>query len=199
MATNVGILSAEVADRVRDPSYMGTSQANVILLLSFAQQVINGIVEDVVVTSGLVLQPRTVIYALSGFLPNCVHLLAMRDASGRDLDPLYGGAGEIANIDLRWPVAVSDVPRSFAVIGRDLVAIHPGVNNQSNTLTAVYSQLTSALATTSDTTVLQNESDDALLDLTEILLLLKNRDLSPVKNAMARMATRLNELRSEER
>lgn len=196
---NVGQLSTQTAYRVRDPQFAGTTQANVILLLSFSQQVVNGILDDVVVSSQITLAPRTMIYSISGSLPAAVKVLAVRDASGRDLDPLYDGVVDLANIDLRWPVAVSDDgPYSFAPVGRDLLCFHPGVTT-TTPLTAFYSQLTPTLNTAADSTVVPAEDDHAVLDLTEILILLKNRDMVPVMDAIKRFEARLKELQEEER
>lgn len=199
MAMNVGQMSTQVATRVRDPQFLGTSQANTILLLSFAQQVVNGILGDVVSSQGLTLAPRTVIYSISGSLPSCVKVLSVRDASNRDIAPLYEGVVDLANIDLRWPVAVSDDgPYSYGAIGRDVLAFHPGVPT-ATPVTVYYSELTPTLATGQDTTVVPDEDDHAVLDLTELLLLLKNRDLQPVEDALKRFAGRMKELQTEER
>jgi len=192
---NAGYASAQVADRVRDPNFGATSQQNVIGLLSYAQQVINGSLDEETGTASLVLQPRTAIYRISSFLPSAVRVQGIRDASGRDLDPI--SYENLQQIDLNWPVAISDHPNSFCQCGRDLLIVHPGIGNNPTTLTVIYTLLTPALATIADSTVVQNETDDAVLDLTELLLILQHRDLSPFQNALGRFTTRMKELKSE--
>jgi hypothetical protein len=192
--TNAGQLSAQVAARVRDPNFGATTQPQVINLLSYAQQVVNGSLGEVTGTQPLLLQPRTVIYQLSSFVPAAVRVQGVRDASNRDLDSI--SYDNLRQIDQRWPVAVSDGPRSFCQCGRDLLIIHPGVN-LPQTLTVIYTLLTTPLATTADSTVVQNQADDAVLDLGELVLLLQHRDLSPFQDAMKRFAARMKELKEE--
>jgi hypothetical protein len=192
--TNLGLLSAQATARVRDPLFAATTQPQVINLLSYAQQVVNGALDEKTGTQSLVLQPRTVIYQLSSFVPGAVRVQGVRDASGRDLDSI--SYDNLRQIDQRWPVAISDSPRSWCQCGRDLLIVHPGVN-LPQTLTVVYTLLTPALAAIADTTVVENETDDAVLDLGELLLLLQHRDLFPFRDAMDRFGARMKELKAE--
>lgn len=195
--TPADTLAAQVADRARDPNFQGTSQANTILLASYAQQMVNGMLHDVVVSAPLTLTPRLNYYQLSTLFPSLVKLLAVRDASGRDLVPMYGGAEELSWADMRWPSSTTDAPRSFAVVGRDQLIIYPGVKT-AQTVTLFYSQLTPVLVAGAST-VVPNEDDDAVYDLTEALLLIKNRDLFGASAAMDRFKERIAMLRGERR
>jgi len=188
-------MSAQVAARVRDANFNGTSQANTISLLSYSQQVINGALTDVTAQSSLALQPRTCLYQVSAFVPGAVRILAIKDASGRDLEPMMEFA-QLAQTDLKWIVRTADAPRGWCYIGRDLIVIYPATRLGGQTLTVTYAQLTPALATTADATVVPNETDDAIYDLTEALLLLKNRDLNAVTSAMQRFQERMKALDS---
>lgn len=194
---NVGQASATIANRVRDPFFQGTAQPDVISLISYAQQVVNGILSDAVQSSTLTLQPRTLIYSLSGFVPNAIKVLAITDASGRDLEPMP----EIQNLqwlDMRWPVAVADSPRGYCQVGADLLIIYPAVKVQQ-ALTVKFSQYIPPVATTADSTSLPAEDDAAVHALTEALLLLKGRDLNAVAKTVERFASRIAELRKEAR
>lgn len=195
--TNLGVMSVQAATRVRDPNFGATTQPQVINLLSYAQQVVNGALDEETDSASLVLQPRTVLYQLSSFLPSAVRVLGIRDASGRDLDPI--NYDNLQQIDLNWPFAIADAPRSFCQCGRDLLIVHPGIENTPTTLTVIYTLLTPVLATLDDTTVVQAETDDAVLDLGELLLLLQHRDLSPFKDALERFTVRMKGLKSERR
>jgi hypothetical protein len=77
--------------------------------------------------------------------------------------------------------------------------VHPGIETNPTTLTVIYTLLTPVLAGTSDTTVVQAETDDAVLDLGELLLLLQHRDLSPFKDALDRFVARMKQLKGERR
>ena len=195
--TNLGILSTQCSTRARDPNFGATTQPQVINLLSYAQQVVNGALDEETGSAPLVLQPRTVIYQISSFLPSAVRVQGVRDASGRDLDSI--AYDNLQQIDLNWPFAIVDAPRSFCQCGRDLLIVHPGIETNPTTLTVIYTLLTPALTTTADTTVVQNETDDAVLDLGELLLLLQHRDISPFKDAIERFTARMKELKSERR
>lgn len=197
MSENCGQASTTIANRVRDPFFHGTSQLNVIALLSYAQQVVNGIISDVVQSATLTLQPRTLIYGLSGFVPNAIKVLAITDASGRDLEPLPS-IQNLQWLDMKWPVAVADAPRGYCQVGADLLVLYPGVNIQQP-LTVKYSQYLVPLATTADATVLPAEDDSAVNDLTEVLLLLKGRDLNALGTAVERFSKRIADLKAEKR
>jgi hypothetical protein len=193
---NVGTMSSVLATRVRDRDFQGTTQLQTIQLLSYSQQVINGILGDVVATANLVVQPRSLIYQISSFLPSAVKIQAIRDAGGRDLEPIPFEA--LSWLNMKWLTTIADNPRGYALAGRDILVIYPGLKVQQ-TLSVVYSNLTPALATTADSTVVPNEDDDAVYDLGEALLLLKNRDLNGAKTVFDRMSARLKELQGERR
>ncbi len=195
--TNLGVMSAQAASRARDPNFGATTQPQVINLLSYSQQVVNGSLDEETGTASLVLQPRTVIYSISGFLPAAVRVQGIRDASGRDLDSI--SYENLQQIDLNWPFAIADAPRSFCQCGRDLLIVHPGIETNPTTLTVIYTLLTPVLAGTSDTTVVQPEADSAVLDLAECLLVLQHRDLTAFKEVHDRLVARMKELKSERR
>ena len=197
MSENVGQASATIANRVRDPNFNGTTQLQVISLISYAQQVVNGILSDLVQSSTLTLQPRTLIYSLSGFVPNAIKVLAITDASGRDLEPLPV-IQTLQWLDLKWPVAVADFPRGYCQVGADLLVVYPGVN-VAQPLTVKYGQFIPPVATIADSTSLPAEDDAAINALTEALLLLKGRDLNALSQAAQRFAKRIEELKAEKR
>lgn len=195
MAQSVGTLSRQVSTRARDPLQTGTASADVINLLSFSQQVVNGIMNDVTGTAPLTLQPNQVIYQLSNIINVAVRVLAIRDASGRDLQPFDDFAG-LCQVNTGWPSAVSDAPRSYALCGRDLLIIYPGVKT-AQTLTVIFGALTFPLLVPTDTTQVTNDDDDALLDLTEALLLLKARDLNEIPKIIERFKSRIELMKQE--
>jgi hypothetical protein len=189
-------MSSVVADRVRDPYFQATTQLQTINLLSLSQQVVNGILGDNVSTTSLVLQPRSLIYQISAFLPAVVKIQAIRDSGGRDLEPMPFDS--LSWLDMQWVTSTADAPRGYALAGRDILVIYPGVRSVQ-TLTVVFTNLTPVLATTADSTVLPNEDDDATYDLTEALLLVQHRDMAGLKTITDRLNARIKELRGERR
>jgi len=197
MPENAGAASVEIANRVRDPQFMGTSQSQVINLLSYSQQVTNGILHDSVLSGSLTIQPRTLIYQLSTYFPSAIKVLAVTDESGRDLNPLFN-AEALQWLNMTWPTSLANSPRNFVQVGADVLILYPGTS-RVQTLTVKYSQLTPALATAADYTVLPNEDNTPINALTEALLLLKGRDLNAVKQTMTRFLSRITELKAEHR
>ena len=196
---NAGQLVDTILSRARDPQGLATSPAACLSLTSTVQQVINGMVGDVIVQAPLTLQPFTTIYQLSAYLPAAMRVHALEFSTGENLDYLSGGIDELAWIDLSWVSRVSDEPRCWTQVGRDLLVVYPGIRAPL-TLTAVFTQLTPPLASLADdATVVQQETDYAIMTLTEMLLLLKTRDYGPLKGTFERFQRQLDELRSEER
>ena len=195
MAQLVSTLSTQVSSRARDPLQTGTASADVINLLSFSQQVVNGILCDVTATALLTINPNQVIYQISNYVDTAVRILAIRDASGRDLQPFDDFAG-LNQVATNWPSAVSDAPRSYALCGRDLLIFYPGVKT-AQTVTVVFGILTFPLILPTDTTEVTNDDDDAVMDLTEVLLLLKAGDLNECAKIIERFKSRIETLKSE--
>jgi hypothetical protein len=197
MAENAGTASTTIANRVRDPNFQATSQANIISLMSYAQQVTNGALSDVVATATLNLAVRTPIYQLSTNIAAAIKVLAVTDASGRDLDCLPD-IFQLQQLDFHWLTYTSDRPRDFVQVGKDLLIIWPGVL-ASQPMTVKYSKYIPALTGSGDATVVPNEDDTCINALTEALLVLKNRDLNATAQAFERFTKRLENLRMSRR
>jgi hypothetical protein len=195
MAQNVGNLTSQVSERARDPNQTGTTQANVILLFSFCQQVVNGVLADVTVQDVLPLTARQLIYPIFANMPDSVRVLAVRDASERDLQP-FGEFAGLGNVKNSWPSSYSDTPRSYAPCGRDLLIIYPGPTG-TPILTVISAALTTALTLPAQTTQVTNDSDDAVMDLCEVLLLLKARDIPDCQKIIERFKNRMAALETE--
>lgn len=193
---NAGTLSLQVSERARDPNQTGTVQADVIWFLGFSQQVVNGILADVTEQDSLTLTPTQNIYPIFATFPNSVRVLSVKDASGRNLVPFRDFAG-LRQVATNWPSIVSSAPRSFGLCGRDLLIIYPGVAVSPPTLTVTSAALTTQLTIPSQTTQVTNDDDDAVMDLTEVLLLLKSRDKPDCAKIIERFKTRIENLRKE--
>lgn len=193
---NVGALTSQVSERARDVNQTGTTQPNVISLFSFCQQVVNGILAHVTESAPLILTPRQNIYPIFANFPTSVRVLQVRDASGRDLVP-FDDFAALRQVATNWPSAVSDTPRDYALCGRDLLIIYPGVAASPPTLTVISAMLTTPLTLSTDTTQVTNDDDDAVMDLCEVLLLLKARDKPDCQKIIERFKTRIENLLKE--
>lgn len=197
MSENCGQASTTIATRVRDPFFQAATQLQVINLLSYSQQVVNGVLSDVVQSAPLTLPPRTLIFGLSTFVPAAIKVLAITDASGRDLEP-FPEIESLQWLDMHWPSAVADFPRGYCQVGADTLIVYPAIK-ASQTLTVKFSQYLAPLATVADATVVPAEDDSAVNSLTEALLLLKNRDLNALGKTVERFMKRIEELKQEKR
>src|SRR5258708_3354716 len=121
-----GALVTEALGRARDPQGTATTRIQTLALVSTAQQVVNGILADIIGSANVVVQPRTALYQISAYLPSAVQILAVRDASGRDLEPL-NSIDQLFWISSHWLTAVGSEIRSFLSIGRDLLILYPNV------------------------------------------------------------------------
>lgn len=192
-------LVTTILDRARDPQGIATTRAQCLSLASTCQQVTNGAVGDVIVSASLTLQPRTLIYQLSTYIPDCLKVQTVRDLSNRELSWIEGGVNELAQINLSWIFQVANQPRCWTTAGRDLLILYPGVNTLT-TVTVVYTQITPALLNeNNDSTVVANETDYAVMTLTELLLLLKARDYAAVAPALKRYQEQVSMLKAQEK
>lgn len=187
----------QVLTRARDPQGIATSRAVTLSLVSLSQVVVNGFVGDVVSSTALTIQPRTLLYQLSSFLPSAVKVIRVADVSGRDLDPLLS-IDELSHLSSNWITDVSDSPQAWCAIGRDLIAIWPGVRT-TIILNVFYTLLTPQLTTEIDVTVVPHETDNLIVDLATFLVRLKSRDLTEAKHAFDGMMTEFQTLTKEKR
>lgn len=194
-------LVTAILNRARDPQGIATSRATCLSLASTCQQVVNGILGDVIASQSLQLQPRTLIYPLSTFVASAITVVGVRDSSGRDLTHLDDGADGLAWVSTRWIQDVSDSPRCWSMIGHDLLVIYPAVRlGSSQSVTVFYSQLTPALLNEmNDSTVVPGETDYAIEQLTEALINLKSRDYEACKASIEKYATTIKQINAESR
>jgi len=197
MAQVAGTLAGQVGGRVRDPDAQATPTSSRLSLLSYAQIAINAILGDVVQSASLAITAGQQVYQLSSVLPNAIKVLRVTDSSGVDFEPTPFEPG-LRWIDMNWLGGTSGKPRVYAQCGRDVLVIYPNPT-VNDTLTVYYSKLTATITTGSQVTEVPNEDDDAVMDLTEILLLLHDRDLNGVAAAIKRWQDRLARLKGEVR
>lgn len=161
---------------VRDPQGMATSRAQALSLISTCQQQINASLDDVVISTAFNVPPFTQIYPISLTFPDAVRILSIRDPSGRDLSQLSDRADiECAWLNSSWFTEVGSELRSWGLIGRDLLMLRPGLRAQVQ-VTVRYTQVTPVLAIEADPTVVPDEDDPVITDLTALLVRMKSRD-----------------------
>lgn len=185
MATSGTTLVERVSLRVRDPSNTATGRSQVLLLLSEAQRLVNGIAEEVVATATLTVPPYRTILPIEENVPTALRVTGVRDENGRSMSPVPWGA--LAHANRRWWRATATRSRVWSTIGRDMLVVSPAAPD-TQLLTVVFVKKTDVLATEAAVTEVTNATDDTVGDLVEALLLLKTRRLDAVAGPLKRLA-----------
>lgn len=188
MASPAHTLIDLVAKRVRDPQNFAHSRAFVLARLSDAQRFINGALGLVTTTTTLSTLPRKLIYTLSGDLTTTLRPLSVREYT-RDLCKL-ANLNQLNHLDLHWFRSLGHRFEAWCPIGRDLIVIYPA-KDVASTVTVVHVKLLDVLAAEADTTEIPDEYLEAVLTLTEAMLLIRQRDLAGAQAAIKRLVETL--------
>lgn len=189
--------AAQAAARARDPGMAATAKATVYGLLSRLQTIVNGATEAVIQTATLTAYPNTPAYSISGNLPSALRIVDVRDAMGRSLDgPIPFRS--LAWLNREWWRETGPELRSWSLVGRDLLILRPNLTVQQ-TVTVAYAAVTAGLNVDSDLFQCPDEDVALVLDLTELLLDLKARDLADAKPLIERWTRRVQATISEAR
>ena len=187
MSEVAGTLIDAVLQRVRDPQGATHSRAFVRSILSQAQRMVNAQIEAVTASASLTTHRYRQFYPINSLLPNSVKVIGVRE-DGRDLSP--ANWREFSAVDRRWFRAVGPRMETFSVIGRDLLILHPSLDVDSS-VSVIYSKLTDDLTGDGTATELDDSDLPAVLDLTEVLLLVRARKVKMAQPVLERMAGRL--------
>jgi len=176
----IGPLISFLLRRVRDPQGLGTTRDLARLALSHSQRVINAKAKYVLTTETLATFEACLIYPIKALLPNSARIIAVRD-DDRDLDyePQWRN---LVNLEGNWFRHVSFQHRIYSMIGRDLLVLYPAKDHDS-TVEVVSVKLLPNFASDSSTAEIPNSDEDFLLDIAELILTIKNRNL-PVAESM---------------
>jgi hypothetical protein len=202
VAKTAGTVLTNVLTRVRDPNATGAAtntppttvngQTFGFAQISQAQNFVNAATEIVLDSATLALTAGTAIYPVFSNLPDAIRITTVRDFSQSDL--FRCDWRTFGRSDRMWLVTPS-YPRSWAVIGHDLLAVVPVVNSvikaQIGSLTVQYISLTTAVTTGTDTFDLPDSSLGPVETMTELFLRLKTRQLGGFVEAFGRLQKQL--------
>ena len=199
MARPAKDLVDKVLAEVRDPQGMATTRVQALDLISRSQVQVNAVLDDVVISTAFNVPPFTQIYPISGSFPDCVRILSVRDASGRDLYEMSARADIDATwLNSGWFTEVGSNLISWGTIGRDLFMLRPGLYAQQP-VTVRYTQVTPTLAVEADRTVAPDEDDVAIDYLAALLIRMKSRDFDGLDKDFARFKETMMTLRDTKR
>jgi hypothetical protein len=176
MATPCGVLISTLLRRVRDPHAIGTTRTLTRTLLSRAQVLLNARDRLVLTTETLTTQPRCQIYPVHASLPLSQRILRVRDVDDRNLDWEHKWRN-LANYSVSWFRKIANQHYLSATIGRDLLVVHPAKNVES-TVTVLSVKLTTELVEDDTALEIAVADEDALLDIAELMMSVKNRNLT---------------------
>lgn len=187
MSEVAGTLIDVVLQRTRDPQGAANSRAFTMSMLSQAQRFVNAQRRAVLETTALTTEPYRLVYPIKALLPNSVKIEGVK-VGDKDLVPtpwetlIYSEDG--------WWRAVGDSFETFTQIGRDLLVVHPALEVASS-VDVVYTKLTNDLTSEGNATELDDSELPFVLDLTESLLLLRDRNYAALTQAAERLKSKL--------
>lgn len=195
MALVAGQEANIVLARARDAGAIGTSQADVINLLSRWQTIANGATEAVIQSATFTVSPQLQIYPISGLLPQALRIVDVRDSFGRSLDgPLpYKG---LRWLNEEWFTEIGPELRSWCLVGKDLLILRPALQ-AAQVVTVRYAAVTQTLNVPSDQFQCPDDDIEMVLDPVEFILLLKSKDLEAAKPILERWKARIMKAREE--
>lgn len=175
MAQAVGPLIDIVLKRAFDEHGVGTTRIIVRDLFSRSQQVINAAFDSVIVTQSMPTGPNLQIYNFERIAPanDVLRIKSVRRAN-RDLSRI--DFERLKQIDNHWFGRSGPQFRTFAVLGRRILVIHPQ-QPVASSVSVVYTQQLPQLNNDGDTVNLPDDQIPVLTKLVEALILLKQRDL----------------------
>lgn len=178
----------QVLQRVRDPQGTTASREFVLKLLSSAQQLLNAKTGYVTDEATLVTEPLRCFYPIQALLPQSQKVMYVRDASDRDLLPVTWRS--FWYMKRGWPREVAERLQLWSTVGRDVLVLWPTLR-ASETVTVVSAKLTTPLVNEHESPELPDNLLPMLVDLTEVLTLLKMRKQAIAGEAMSSLLGRI--------
>lgn len=157
-------------------------------LLGRSQQIVNGVSQTILEEITLETAPYQQIYDLPSRIPRLFEVLSVRDESG-DLDKIVNWK-ELAYRDRRWFRRVGNNFESYTVMGRDVLVIHPA-KIEVSAVTVVYVRLTDLFETNADDLELPDDLVPTVVDIAEIICLMRERRFDSVPMLVKRLAGQL--------
>lgn len=172
MAEISGVLITNVLQRVRDPQGSAHTRTFVLKILSHAQRIVNAIFGEVKVTAALTTEADRIAYPVQSNLPDNLRIVSItHDGSELATDTLAGLQG----FDPSWPRTRGPRILAFAPVGRDLLFLYPALERASSVQVTSIKD-TGIIVGESSTLEIPDERAKLALDLTEMLLLVRQRD-----------------------
>lgn len=182
-----------VMRRTRDPNAVGLTRAFVRDLISRSQRMVNAQMRTVKESLTLATNPNQQFYPVTINAPASVRVEYVREGD-RDLRKVT--IQELSEADTKWFRKVADRFELWAPVGRDQIVVHPAKAITSS-VEVIYTKLTDELI--DDTILAELPEDDMthVLDLAEMLTLLKQRRPEMVEPVLTQYMERAKLMREK--
>jgi len=193
MTTTAGVIVTEVLRRVRDEAGAGHSRSFTLDIISHAQRIINRFTGSVTTTGTLTLQPKKLIYDLTGTFTDA---LVVTEASYRGEELIKTNFQFLTNVDITWPRTIKGEPEVFAQIGLDLLLIYP-VPVDPAVVTLTYIRDIGLIPGEDQDMSLPDHAIQLVSDLATAVLLIRQRDFAPAVQLIQEFEKDLESYRDE--
>lgn len=188
--TSAHTLIDQLLQRVRDPQGAIVTRAFALTLLSKAQQFLNAKLGVVLDTTTLVAEPQRCFYPIREVLPQSQRVLFVQDGP-RDL--LYVPWRTFWYMKRGWPREIAERMQLWSTVGRDVLVLWPAGRVSTN-VSVLSIKLTDPLTAENSAVEMGDEKARMIVDLAEVLALLKLRKPGLVTDAMQALTARITEL-----
>lgn len=196
MSVTANQATSDLLRRTRDPSglaFAPTGYADLRTfirdLLTRAQISVNGATRSVIDSATLTTNARRLFYVLSSDVPTAIKVLFVRD-NNNDLN--LTTLRELNGFRQSWHRDIGARHDVYAVVGRDVLIVYPA-KEIASTVTVISTKVTSTLAAEADTFDIPDSDVPAVMDLAEIIMLLKARKFDVVKQLGMKFQARIVE------
>lgn len=182
-----GLVVDVVLNRVRDAGASGASRALVLSILSETQRIANLLGRYVIQTTTLNTVANKQVYRISSELSGAARVLNVTEG-GRDLSEVRWQS--LFALDRNWRKTTNSRFELWAVVGRELLIVHPAKTTASS-VDVSHVKLLDPLTSETQATELDDEELVEAIEFAVILLLLRQRTFAPIGPTIENLTRRL--------
>jgi hypothetical protein len=190
VAVTASQATSDALRRIRDPGGIANDRTFVRDLISRCQVAVNSMIHSIMGVATLTTMAQKQFYRFSADVPTIVAPHFIRDTDDRDLYP--SSLAELNATSPSWHRRLATRHEAFAMIGNDLLILHPAKEVDS-TVTVIGPAVTTALTTEATTFEVHEHDVATVLDLAELMLLLRARRYDTLKPLITKFASRVKE------
>ena len=186
-----------MADVVMKRAYAYGGQAHdkswVISILSKCQRVANAYLRSVRDSASLSVLKQKLVYSIADEMSECLDVTKVTESRSGVAEELarVDNLAELASYDVDWFRNITGTRyEAWCQVGRDLLVIYPS-KASAGTVTVHYTKLTDPLVNNTDEFDLSDDDVDVVLDLAELVVLARDKEISAGMEKAGQLASRL--------